>query len=252
MKTNKASIPLLLMLATAQTHAGTISTQPPTPVDEWEIRAALYGWATALDGDVTLRGNQLPVDVAFEDILENLDFAFMGVLEVSNGEWGLLADLFYAELSARNSSGNRSFHAEMDQFIGNLVVTRNVLDDGPTRFDVFAGARVTSIEADLDIQTNFIGTFSGSASETWLDPIVGVRFQQELCDKFFFRGVADIGGFGVSSDLTWQALLGLGYRVTDSASVLLGYRGLGTDYKNGNFGYDVVSHGFLLGFESRF
>ncbi|HEX5790843.1 MAG TPA: hypothetical protein VFY13_06795, partial [Luteolibacter sp.] len=73
-----------------------------------------------------------------------------------------------------------------------------------------------------------------------------------LPNSFFVRMVGDIGGFGVSSDSTWQALAGLGYHLDDSSSVWLGYRGIGTDYQDGGFGYDVISHGLLLGYECRF
>ncbi len=218
----------------------------------WRIRTAVYGWGTALDGDVTLRGNKAPADASFADLLDKLDFAFMGAAEVSNGEWGLLADVFYAELSVGNARGNRSFSSEFSQFIGNFVITHNLIEDEETRLDIYAGARVNSLDASLDIQTNFIGTFSGSDDKSWVDPIIGARIQQELPNAFFVRMAGDIGGFGVSSDSTWQALAGLGYHLNDSSSVLLGYRGIGTDYQDGEFGYDVISHGMLLGYECRF
>jgi hypothetical protein len=64
--------------------------------------------------------------------------------------------------------------------------------------------------------------------------------------------LADIGGFNVSSDLTWQAMLLLGYRVNEKGSVGLGYRALGTDYTSGATTYDVVSHGLLLGYQYTF
>lgn len=44
----------------------------------------------------------------------------------------------------------------------------------------------------------------------------------------------------------------LGYHINDSGSVLLGYRGIGTNYEDGAFGYDAISHGILLGFECKF
>ena len=67
------------------------------------------------------------------------------------------------------------------------------------------------------------------------------------------KGVlSDIGGFGVSSDITWQAMASLGYHVSDKGSVGLGYRALGTDYTSGSSTYDVISHGLLLGFEYKF
>jgi opacity protein-like surface antigen len=218
----------------------------------WEVRTALYGWGTMLEGDVTLRGIDAPVDVSFGDILNNLDYAVMGVVEVGRGKWSFLTDLFLAQLSADASSGNLDFDVQLNQFIGNFVITRNIINDPRTRFDVFAGARVNSMDMDLDIETNRLGTFSGSQDKTWVDPVIGARFQRELSDRFFVRALADIGGFGVSSDLTWQALAALGYHINDAASVALGYRGLGTDYEAGDFGYDVISHGVIIGFEYKF
>jgi len=243
--------------ATAGTSVPTLTDMQPVGTSDsgWQIRAALYGWATALEGDVTLRGFNAPVDVPFEDVLEKLDFAFMGAVEIGRGRWSFLADLFYAEISADNSKGNLLFDAQLDQFIGNFVITRNLVDDPCKRFDVYAGARVNSLDLDINIiRTGILLTqvFNGSGSETWVDPIIGARYQQELSEKFFFRAVGDIGGFGVSSDLTWQALAGLGYHINEDAAVMLGYRGIGTDYEDGQFGYDVISHGILLGFEYRF
>lgn len=219
---------------------------------EWSVRAALYGWGTALDGDVTLRGNNVPVDASFGDVWDNLDLAVMGAVEIGNGKWSFLADLFYAEISTSNTRHLLEFNTELNQFIGNFVIAYNVIDYSETRFEVYVGARVNSLDADLEIITNRIGTFSGSDSNTWVDPIIGVRFQQELPNSFFLRAVGDIGGFGVSSDLTWQALAGLGYHINDAAAVVLGYRGIGTDYEDGPFGYDVISHGILFGVEYKF
>lgn len=246
-----------LILATAPAFAGTTvpsltNTQPVATAESgWQVRTALYGWGTMLDGDVTLRGIDAPVDVGFGDILDHLDYAVMGVVEIGKGKWSFLADLFLAQLSADASKGNLDFDAQLDQFIGNFAITYNVISDARTRFDVFAGARVNSMDLDLDINgTKW--TFSDSQGKTWVDPVIGARFQQELSEKFFIRAMADIGGFGVSSDLTWQALAALGYHIGDSSSVAIGYRGLGTDYEDGDFGYDVISHGVIIGFEYKF
>jgi hypothetical protein len=247
-----------LLLCSIPSIAGTTvpalaGTQPVATTESgWHVRTALYGWATMLDGDVTLRGIDAPVDVGFDEILDNLDYAVMGVVEIGRGEWSFFADLFLAQLSAGASKGNLEFETQLDQFIGTFAITRNVINEPRTRLDLYAGARVNSMELDLDIETNRLGTFSGSQAKTWVDPVIGIRFQQELTDRFFVRAVGDIGGFGVSSDLTWQALAALGYHISDSSSVALGYRGIGTDYEGGDFGYDVISHGLIIGFEYKF
>lgn len=163
--------------------------------------------------------------------------------------------MFYAELSSSNSRGILDFKSQLDRFIGNFFITYNVIDEPCTSFDVYAGTRVNSEDANLDItRTGIIRTreFSGTDSMTWVGPMIGLRLQQELSESFFLRAFGDIGGFEASSDLTWQAVASLGYRINDSASVLLGYRGIGTDFEDGRFGYDVISQRALLGFEFKF
>lgn len=246
-----------LLIASLPAFAG--STMPSTGSDvittstdsEWNVRAAAYGWFTAMDGDVAVRGFTAPVDVKFSDIVDKIDFAFMGVVEVGRGQWSFASDLFYAKLGADNTRGPIRFDVGMEQFIGNFAVVRNVVDDGTTRFDVYGGARVSYLSSDLLIDRPFIDT-NVSQSKTWVDPIIGVRVNRNLSEKMFLRGVADIGGFGIESDLTWQAYIALGYRLNEKSALSIGYRGLGTDFTDGGFTYDVVSHGLLLGYEYSF
>jgi hypothetical protein len=254
-KTLAASAILLSAIpASAGSTVPSLTNAEPVASSEsgWRVRTAIYGWGTSLNGDVTLRGNNVPVDVGFSDILQKIDFAFMGAVEVGNGKWSFLADLFYAELSANNTKRGILFDCQLNQFVGNFIVAYNVIDTAPTRFDVYAGARVNSMDTELNIDFPILPDISDSARKTWVDPIIGVRFQRELSDKFFFRALGDIGGFGIESDLTWQAMAAIGYRVNNNGSVVLGYRGIGTDYSSGGFGYDVISHGLLLGFEYKF
>jgi hypothetical protein len=49
---------------------------------------------------------------------------------------------------------------------------------------------------------------------TWIDPVVGMRAKQRLSQKQFVSAMLDVGGFGVSSDSTWQMYGGAGYQMT--------------------------------------
>lgn len=248
------AILLSIIPASAGSSIPSLNNLEPVASTEsgWRFRTAIYGWGTALDGDVTLAGRNAPVSASFGDVFENLDYAVMGAVEIGNGRWSFLADLFYANLSISNVRGDTLIDCELNQFIGNFIVAYNIIDAAPTRFDVYAGARVNSMDTELDINFPILPDFSGSESKTWVDPIIGVRLQQELTNKIFFRALGDIGGFGIESDLTWQAMAAIGYRVNNHGSIVLGYRGIGTDYSDGGFGYDVISHGLLLGFEYKF
>jgi len=49
-----------------------------------------------------------------------------------------------------------------------------------------------------------------SGSKDWVDPFVGVRGCFHFNERFYLVGKADVGGFGVSSDLAWQTYAALG------------------------------------------
>jgi hypothetical protein len=45
-----------------------------------------------------------------------------------------------------------------------------------------------------------------SGDLNWVDPLVGVRVRQQLASGDEFQLKGDIGGFGVSSKISWQRL----------------------------------------------
>jgi len=249
---------ILLLSAVPAATAGTVApalgnNEMITTTDSgWRVRTALYGWTTRLDGEFTFHGTTVPVDVPFDKIFDNLDFTIMGLVEVGKGKWSFMADVFYARLEPSNTTRLATFDTEIEQFIGNFAMFYRLLENPSTHLDVYAGTRVNWMETDVDIKFRRGATRSYSADKTWVDPIVGLRFQHDFTDKFFMLALADIGGFDISSDLTWQAMAALGYRVTNKASIGLGYRGIGTDYTSGGTTYDVISHGLLLGFDYKF
>jgi hypothetical protein len=67
---------------------------------------------------------------------------------------------------------------------------------------------------------------------------------------------ADIGGFGVGSDLTWSALAALDWSLSESFGLVFGYRALDTDYSDGSgenrFAFDMLVSGPLLGLRYNF
>jgi hypothetical protein len=256
----KTIITSAVLLTAIPAMAGTTApsldnTQLTTTTDSgWRVSASMYGWFTRLDGNMKFNGTTVPVDVPFNKIFDNLKFTFMGLVEVGKGKWSFMADLFYARLEPSASTQLATFDSQIEQFIGNFAVFYRIVETPTTRFDAYGGARVNWMETDVDIQGKgpFGTSFSESGEKTWVDPIIGARFHHDLNEKFFIRALGDVGGFSISSEITWQAMVSLGYRVTENASVGLGYRALGTDYTSGGTTYDVVSHGLLLGLEYKF
>jgi hypothetical protein len=68
--------------------------------------------------------------------------------------------------------------------------------------------------------------------------------------------VADVGGFGIASDISVQAWPSVGFRLSDSIRMKLGYRLLYTKYESGEgmerFVYDVLTYGPTVGVKFQF
>lgn len=63
---------------------------------------------------------------------------------------------------------------------------------------------------------------------------------------------ADIGGFGVGADFTWQVLGTVNYLLTDHLSVSAGYKHLAIDYDDDGYVFDATLSGPVLGITYRF
>src|SRR6185436_1760297 len=86
------------------------------------------------------------------------------------------------------------------------------MDRGPTYLDLMAGMRLTSSKTKLAL-AGPVRSVSGDRTETWVDPIIAIRFHAPLAEKWAFVIYGDIGGFGVSSDLTWQLQGAVQYQI---------------------------------------
>lgn len=254
-------IPIIASLLTSTgLHAGN-AVMPDTmlaPVEsEWSFRFAPYAWLIAIDGDMGVGPFTAPVDISFSDTLDTLDMAYMFLAEAGYGRWTLTADFVYGDFSndAVGPLGFTRIDYEFTQWVLSTTVGYRVIQTEGYAMDVFAGARTTDFDATA---TAFLpgplnAQIQRSPGDTWTDPIIGIRGQADLNERFMLRYNADIGGFGVSSDLVWQAFLGIGYRLTDNATVAIGYRGMGVDYTSDAFSpIDTITHGPVLGFEFRF
>ena len=101
----------------------------------------------------------------------------------------------------------------------------------------------------------FSTTLGGS--ETWLDPMVGLRVSAQLDDRWTLGARGDIGGFGISdTDLTWSVTAGADYRLWERTSLKFGWRLYSIDYattkSDGAFEYDIFEHGPFLAVTFRF
>ena len=271
LKTVAAGCAAVLCLTIAAGLPGAALAQ--SDADAWKWRGTIYLWGAGIDGTARLpAGGTVSANASFDDLLKSLDFAFMGVLEARKGRWGGLVDLIYMDLS-NSKSGTRSLgftgpggnvtipvDANLDVDTGlkstilSLAATYTLVEKPNYETALVGGARYLDVRADLDWQARGnIGALppvvrSGSASSklrNW-DAIIGVRGRAGLdaSGKWYLPYHLDVGAG--DSDLTWQALAGVGYRF-GWGEVTLVYRYLDYEFKSGEALRDLTISGPALG-----
>ncbi len=240
--------------------------------DKWNIELTPYFWAAELKGDATLRGRTGPVDVGFSDLLDNLDIAFMGRAEAWKGKWGLFLDTLYMDLGAEFSTPQGAISADIDvkmtmlEFgLGYRLLETTVgqNNDQKLSFDLLGGGRYMNIEGEVDIVVG--GPLSGLGlgrtfrrRGEWVDPIVGGRLRWDINEKLAAAVRFDFGGFdiGEGSNLTWNLVAGIDYKLKDNMSLKAGYRIFDLDYDSGSginkFGIDAQFRGPIFGLTMKF
>ena len=113
---------------------------------------------------------------------------------------------------------------------------------------VFAGLRYWNLKNELTIRTASAPLRHFSQSESWLDPLVGIRFSTRLSPNLSFTAIVDAGGFGMGSDFTWGGLVDFSWRISDRTSLEIGYRYLSVDYEKDGFVMDAYNDGLFIGF----
>ena len=110
-----------------------------------------------------------------------------------------------------------------------------------------AHQKVNSLKSNLanQIAASLKSLLNQSISKTnyWFDPYVGLRGRLNLNKAFYLTAKGDIGGFGVGTQLTWQAYGALGCQITRNIYAEAGYRCLFDNYRNGGLLYDVYTRG---------
>jgi len=219
----------------------------------WEFNLApLYLWAISIDGDMGIRGRSSNVNIDFGDVWDNLE----GVFTVRfNGlyreKFGFVFDYNYLDLGTEKANDLVNVDVGFKSQIINLAGTYRFLN-GDNTLDGVAGIRYNKLDAGINL--NNVGERL-DGDQDWVDPIVGLRYNYAFTDKWSLQLYGDIGGFGVSSDFTWQGLALIDFQPWKNVAFVAGYRGIGTDYETGSgtdqFIFDATVHGPLIGVDIR-
>jgi hypothetical protein len=261
----------------------------------WTVTVTPYAWLPFLQGDVTVKGRTGSLYTNPAEVLEHLErMPWMSYIEARNGPLALYNDIFYAKLGVSISRTRTFDSATIDATLG-ADFSEGVIEAGAayqiakwwsgtggslkdgyaferyTAIDLLAGARYW--QQNLNVNLSLMGTLettglvvSGnraiarSGVVDWVDPLIGFRVRQLLApgQELMFR--ADVGGFDVGSQFSWNVIAAYNFNICVSNGVtytgMLGYRALSVDYAQGSgfnkYQYDVVQHGPVMGISVKF
>lgn len=146
---------------------------------------------------------------------------------------------------------------------------------GQTAFDVLAGGRYWFQRADitlnmsaalnvnvpdLEFSADRRKATARSGNISWVDPFVGFRVRHKFAPGHDLSLEADLGGFGIGSRISYQALGAWHFNIGTTGSVgwagVLGYRVLYVDYIRGEgsslFHMNLLQQGPLIGLTAKF
>jgi opacity protein-like surface antigen len=238
--------------------------------DGWDIRLMPYFWMSSMKADSTVDGVSGGVDVSFGDVIDYLDFGVMGRVEAWKDKWGLTFDGLYMDLgldeSFKGSRGlvNYNLDAEVRLGMADFGLAYRLYEQSfgsnnqqKLTFEPYGGLRYAYLRQVISLNVTIPDVGSAGrtigGSEDWVEPFIGGRLIWDLNDKLALNVRGDAGGFGIgsASDLTWQIMGGVDYKISKSMILNAGYRYVDLDYSHGSgsneFGIDLQAQGPVIG-----
>jgi len=226
-----------------------LSIAPGASASEWKQELAPYLWASSMEGTVGVGDVEAEADLSFGDILDNLEFGFMGSYRASRDRYSIVVDAIYMGLGMvqEGPGGVLKSDVDVDQ-VGLELDFGYDLGEG---FTVLGGARYVDLETHIRVSGPADASASAHRKYDWVDPVIGLQWQHPVSEQWSVTLHGDAGGFGVGSQFAWQAFAVLRWQFLPTIGAALAYRYLDIDYEEGRganrFKYDVATSGPALG-----
>jgi opacity protein-like surface antigen len=232
----------------------------------WQFEFIPYLFAAGVDGTTGIRGVTADISVPLDKLVKNLDSVFMGIFEARRENWLFAFEGIYVRLegdasrSWQGPGGIGGATGELTTTVKEQIYQPSLgyrVVDGRTTLYVIGAARYTQVDTELNLVTTTGGLLPGgtrnlSGGKSWWDPVVGASIAVPFAEHWSLTGYVDVGGFGVGSDITYQAIAGAEWQFAKDFSARAGYRYLNQDFEDDGFVWDMALHGFYLGLGIRF
>lgn len=220
--------------------------QETTTDNEWNNTLLSYLWVVGVSGDAEVGGMSSDVDIDFADILDQFNAGVSIIYEGYNKDWMVLLDGTFLSLESNDPIGGIPATAKetftlIEGGIGHRI-TKAAFPKALVGFRYIAA----SVEIDSELGS------ADSGTKHILDPIVGIYHKVALGERWGIRAIADIGGFGVGTEMSYGAGIGTYYKFKRNWGAEIGYRFLKIDYEGDAVEFDGQLNGAYLGISKRF
>ncbi|MCX9147675.1 hypothetical protein [Erythrobacter sp. WG] len=237
-----------LLWAAAPVAAQDTAEREPTNA----AQITVYGWLAGATGAFRpfAGAPTIGFDDSFGEVLGDLDAAFFANALVRRDRFVATADISYAALS-REGRVPPGIPAEGK--ISQLAITAlagvRAEDSEALTVDLLAGARLWNLDGRIAVPLAGVAVAPG---RTFVDPVIAARLGAPIAPRLSALLQADLGGFGVGSDLTYQLTGTLNYRASDRFVLSGGWRHLHLDYARGGTRFEGSQTGPIIGVTHRF
>jgi len=212
--------------------------------DRWTVELTPYLWAAGLDGNTAADGAGSEIDTDYKFFsLDNLDFALGAAVEARKGRWGVLGDAMYVEFS---DAFDRAPNSEVELSGGVFDMVGLMAASNGRPLELVFGLRYVALKSTVDIAP----IPRAEARESWLDPLIGLRFVYDFNDRWSVALRGDVGGAGISShssDLATNVSAIFGWHLNDKLTLRGGYRMLQMDFDGDDLVLDATLQGYVFG-----
>lgn len=218
--------------------------------DGWHFNVTPYLWFPGVSGTVGALGHDVSVHASPGDLLSNFQIGLMGNLEARKGRLVIPLDVMWIHLTNDKGlpfdAGVNSIKFGLTETLVTPKIGYRIVDNEKVKIDALVGFRYWYLGESLAFQPQLFNGFS--KSQSWVDGVAGGKFEFALSPKASITVAGDAGGGG--SQLDYQAVGVLGFRVSRKMVLDLGYRYLYVNYRNNppaSFLFDAHTSGALLG-----
>jgi hypothetical protein len=246
---------LSICVVSSAVASGFVQAADSPSTGNWQHSLTLYAWLPSLDGEFKYQldnGGSSTIDAS--KILDSLNMTFMGAYETRKDKWVFLSDLIYLNLSNdkdRETIGYSNVDMKLKGWQLGLYGGYNLYQTSRSSLDLMAGLRYLTIDSEVKLSSDLerLPDLKLTKDTDVWDGIIGLRGRTDLNENWFIPYYADIGTG--DSDLTWQAMTGIGYQA-GWGDMSLVYRRLEWDQDEDKLLQDVSFSGPALAVKFRF